>query len=62
MLSDATRLYVLHADGDTVFRGRRAALEQLAAQRGLVLEEIATFSERSGRPVFIVLRLRGADA
>ncbi|MEZ4771147.1 MAG: glycosyltransferase family 39 protein [Caldilineales bacterium] len=62
VLSDATRLYVLHADGDTVFRGRRAALEQLAAQRGLVLEEIATFSERSGRPVFIVLRLRGADA
>ena len=60
ILGDATRLYVLHADGDTVFRGRRAALEQLAAPRGLVVEEVATFSERSGRPVFVVVRLQAA--
>ena len=57
-LDDPQRLYALHADGDTVFRGRRAVLEQLAAQRGLLVEEVAEFSERGGQPVFVVVRLR----
>ena len=58
LLDDPDRLVVLHTDEDTVFRGRRAALEALTAQRGLVLEEVAAFSERSGRPVFVLVRLR----
>lgn len=57
-LEDPARLYVLHADEDTVFRGRRALLAELAGQRGLVLDEVAAFSERSGRPVFVVVRAR----
>lgn len=60
-LDDPTRLYALHAADDTVFRGRREALEQLAARRGLAVEEVAAFNERSGRPVFVVLRV-GAPA
>lgn len=58
LLVDPDRLVVLHADKDTVFRGRRAVLEELAAQRGLVVEEVAAFSERSGRPVFVVVSVR----
>ncbi len=58
LLDDPDRLVVLHADEDMVFRGRRTALETLTAQHGLMVEEVATFAERSGRPVFVVLRLR----
>ena len=57
-LDDPGRLVVLHTDQDTVFQGRRAALEALAGQRGRVVEEVATFNERNGSPVFVVLRLR----
>ena len=58
LLDDPGRLVVLHTDQDTVFQGRRAALEALAGQRGRVVEEVATFNERNGSPVFVVLRLR----
>ncbi|MCB0232323.1 MAG: hypothetical protein KDH90_24915, partial [Anaerolineae bacterium] len=57
-LDDPGRLVVLHTDQDTVFQGRRAALEALAGQRGRIVEEVATFNERNGSPVFVVLRLR----
>ena len=36
----------------------KAALEALAGQRGRIVEEVATFNERNGSPVFVVLRLR----
>ncbi|MCB9132660.1 MAG: glycosyltransferase family 39 protein [Anaerolineales bacterium] len=58
LLDDPGRLVVLHTDQDTVFQGRRAALEALAGQRGRIVEEVATFNERNGSPVFVVLRLR----
>jgi len=55
-LDNPDNLYVAHAGEFTIFRGRAEALEQLAIARGLRLEELARFSERSGRPLFLVYR------
>lgn len=57
-LADPNRLYLFHTPEDTVFRGRRQVLEELAAQRGLATVKVATFPERSGRPLIVVLRLQ----
>jgi 4-amino-4-deoxy-L-arabinose transferase-like glycosyltransferase len=56
-LEDTTRLYIFHTAEDAVFRGRREALAALAAERGLRIDEEATFYERSGRPLIEVLRV-----
>jgi hypothetical protein len=50
-------LYVAHAGEFTVFRGRVEALAALAAGRGMKLQEVARFAERSGRPLFLVYRV-----
>jgi hypothetical protein len=50
-------LYVAHAGEFTVFRGRVEALAALAAGRGMKLQEVARFTERSGRPLFFVYRV-----
>jgi 4-amino-4-deoxy-L-arabinose transferase-like glycosyltransferase len=55
-LEDPRTLYLAHAPDATVFQGRVDALAGLAEAQGLVLEETARFSERNGRPLFIVYR------
>jgi len=50
-------LYVAHAGEFTVFRGRVEALAAVAASRGMKLQEVARFAERSGRPLFLVYRV-----
>ena len=55
-LDDPSTLYVAHAPDATVFRGRVEALRDLADAQGLELQETARFSERNGRPLYIVYR------
>ena len=56
-LDNPDNLYVTHAGEFTIFRGRAEALGQLAVARGLRLEEVARFGERSGRLLFLVYRV-----
>ncbi len=56
LLDDLSRLYVFHMPDNTVFQGRREALEAAAVTRGLTLALQEAFYDRSGRPVFVVLR------
>ena len=51
-------IFIAHGPEDTVFKGRVEALESLARERGLKLEEIAHFRERSGRLLYIILQVR----
>jgi 4-amino-4-deoxy-L-arabinose transferase-like glycosyltransferase len=51
-------IFIAHAPEDTVFKGRVEALETLAKEKGLKLEEIAYFRERSGRLLYIILQAR----
>ncbi len=53
--------YLAHSAEDTVFRGRVEMLTALAAERGAVLCEQARFSERSGRPLFLVYQVLGPE-
>lgn len=53
-------LFVAHTPEDTVFRGRVAALEALAAERGKRLREVARIAERTCRPLFIVYEAAGS--
>ncbi|MGQ9466501.1 MAG: glycosyltransferase family 39 protein [Anaerolineae bacterium] len=55
-LEDTATLYVAHTPEDTVFQGRVAALEALAAERGMQLQEVGQVAERS-RPLFIIYRV-----
>jgi hypothetical protein len=55
-LEDPSTLYLAHAPDATVFKGRLEALNELAGAQGLSLQETARFSERNGRPLFIVYR------
>ncbi|NOZ29095.1 MAG: hypothetical protein GXP39_13745 [Chloroflexi bacterium] len=50
-------LYILHAPEDTVFRGRREALEAMAREAGyrVVVEQV--IRERTQRPLFLVIRV-----
>jgi hypothetical protein len=50
-------LYVAHTDDFAIFRGRVEALREVVAAHGLKLQEVARFSERSGRPLFVVYRV-----
>ncbi len=56
-LDNPDNLYVAHAGEFTIFRGRAEVLGQLAATRGLRIEEAARFGERSGRTLFLVYRV-----
>jgi hypothetical protein len=58
-LEDPSTLYVAHTPGDTVFRGRVEALETLAAERGMQLQEVGRVAERSLRPLFLIYRVTG---
>jgi hypothetical protein len=55
-LDDPNSLYLAHMPDVTVFRGRVDALKALAAERGLALEEVGRFAERSGHPLFVLYR------
>ena len=55
-LGDAHNVYLLHAPGQEVFRGRRAVLEQEAAARGLQMVLVERFAQRDGTPLFEVWR------
>jgi 4-amino-4-deoxy-L-arabinose transferase-like glycosyltransferase len=56
-LEDPTRLYLVRSPEETVFQGRRAALESMAAAQGLTVTRQAVIHDRSGRPIFEVLRI-----
>ncbi|MCS7287037.1 MAG: glycosyltransferase family 39 protein [Anaerolineae bacterium] len=50
-------IFIAHAPEDTVFRGRVEALEALAQERKLKLQEVAHFREKSGRLIYIILQV-----
>ncbi len=56
-LEDPATLYVAHTPEDTVFRGRVEALGALAAERGMLLQEVGRIAERSLRPLFLIYRM-----
>ncbi len=56
-LNDTARVFIAHSPDETVFQGRRAALESLAAARGAALLTQEIIYDRSGRAVFEVLRI-----
>jgi hypothetical protein len=49
-------IFVAHVPEQRVFLGRMERLEQLAAGRGLRLEELSRFDERSGGKLFVIYR------
>lgn len=55
-LDNGQNIYLLHAPGQEVFRGRRAVLEQQAAAKGLHMELIDQFSQRDGTPLYEIWR------
>ncbi len=57
-LENSDNVYLLHTPEDTVFRGRREAWERLAGEMGKSVEVEQVLAERSGRPLFIVARVR----
>lgn len=54
-LGDPARLFLVRAPQETVFQGRRAALEELAASQNLKLVTQQVISDRSGRAMYEVL-------
>ena len=54
-LDDPTRLYLARAPQETIFQGRRAALEALAAEQGGHVATIERIYDRSGQAIFDVL-------
>jgi hypothetical protein len=57
-LGNPANVYILHTPEDTIFRGRRAVLEQLAAAgSGGSPREERIIAERSGRPLFVIVRV-----
>lgn len=55
-LPDLSRFYVARMPENTVFAGRREALQAAAAARGLDLTLVEAFYDRSGKTMFVVLR------
>lgn len=55
-MADPTRLYLARMPEDTVFRGRKEALDALAASQDLTLVIEEAFHDRSGRVMFVALR------
>jgi hypothetical protein len=60
-LDDPNSLYLAHMPDVTVFGGRVDALKELAAGRGLALEEAGRFAERSGHALFVLYRAAPLD-
>lgn len=58
-LADPTRLYILRMPEDTVFAGRREALEALAARLGTQLAVVEAFYDRSGKTMFVLVGAGG---
>jgi len=56
-LDNPDNVYLAHAAGQTVFRGRVEAMTALARSRGLRVQEEARFAERDGTPLFVVYRI-----
>jgi hypothetical protein len=54
-LADPTRFYIVRMPEETVFRGRREALESLAAAQGQGLMVQEAIYDRSGRVMFVIL-------
>ena len=57
-MSDPTRLFLVRSPEETVFQGRRAALQTLAAERGKELALLETIYDRSGRAMFEIWRIQ----
>lgn len=56
-LDDPTRVFLMHSPEETIFQGRRAALESLAKNRGAALLLQETIHDRSGRAMFEIWRI-----
>jgi len=56
-LSDPTRLFLARSPEETVFQGRRSALQTLAAEQGKELAPLEIIYDRSGRAMFEVLQI-----
>ena len=56
-LADPGRLYLARSAEETIFQGRRAALQTLAAEQGKTLAPLEMIYDRSGRAMFEVLRI-----
>jgi hypothetical protein len=54
-LADPSRLYIARMPENTVFAGRREALEAFAATKGLKLAMVEAFYDRSGKTMFVLL-------
>lgn len=54
-LADPTRSYIVRMPEETVFRGRREALESLAAAQGQGLVVQEAIYDRSGKVMFVIL-------
>lgn len=54
-LADPTRVYIVRMPGETVFQGRREALESLAAAQGQSLVVQEAIYDRSGQVMFVLL-------
>lgn len=60
-LADPTRSYIVRMPEETVFRGRREALESLAAAQGQGLVVQEAIYDRSGRVMFVILGTASAQ-
>jgi hypothetical protein len=60
LLANPDVAILLRAPGQEIFRGRRAALEQIVAAHDQRLELEATFAQRDGTPLFELWRVRNA--
>lgn len=58
-LADPTRLFIVRMPEETVFQGRREALERLASAQGQVLAVREAIYDRSGKVMFVILGLDG---
>lgn len=56
-LANSDNVYLLHAEAQTVFQGRRRAFMQAAASLGRTAVQEETFSQRDGTPLFEVWRV-----
>jgi hypothetical protein len=54
-LADPTRFYIVRMPQETVFQGRREALESLAAAQGQALVVQEAIYDRSGKVMFVIL-------
>lgn len=60
-LPDLSRYYIARMPENTVFAGRREALQAAAAAKGLELTVVEAFYDRSGKTMFVVLRAEASS-